>query len=308
MAAGLERTCWREMQVDHPAQWELAVANQAETPGRLTFSDRRHHRLDIKWRSIKYVPDLDLVLTRYKRRSKEDKIRYSDLSAAPSPWKGVVRKAADGTVVHAVRFYRDCRLLTDVAIVWPGRRDVGLEKSLLDSVRPRVEDGEQLLWQAMGLSVHCPVGWDLRQSSRNVGRIQWDFHKMVANDKIDRRAGMVRVERIAMPDALLTGRSVRDWLVDELPAGFHALRQRTVPQGRHSADELVSAAKRGLAARLTGNQQMMLDMAWLCPVEGRIYHVQFSQTRQDEEIALPESWQVNCCKAAPVVRASRNAG
>jgi len=309
MAAVLERTCWREIQVDHPPQWELAVASGAQEPGRLTFSDRRYHRLDIRWRPLKYVPNLDLVLSGYKRKQKGDKTKYSHLTSAPSPWKGLVRKTTGTTVVHAVRFYRDVRLLTDVAIVWPGaRRDISLENALLESLQARQADGQPALWQAMGLSVQCPAGYDLRQSSRQVGRIQWDFFKMAGQDKIDKRAGVLRVERIAMPDHLLNGRAIRDWLVDELPAGFHTLRQRTVPQGRHSADELISAAKTGLFARIAGSQQMRLDLAWLCPIEGRIYHVQFSEKRQDEDIALPASWQVNCCKAAPPVRASRHAG
>lgn len=305
------RTCWRGLEVDHPANWEVAVASGPSAPGRLVLADRRFHRLDIKWKPIKYVPDLDLMLGRYKRQDKrkgKDPVKRSALKTAPPQWRGMVCKTPNGSVVNAMKFFRKPRLLVDAAIVWPGHRDMSVENSLLTSLDFVGDQSAARLWQAMGLSVTCPGNLDLTESSLEIGRIQWTF--TVSNKDADakRRRALLRVERIAMPDLLLKGQAVRDWLAESLPKEYHMLRQRTVPQGRHVADEIVSTAKCPMGARLKGLQQMRLDLAWQCPIEGRVYHIEFAERRKDEEISIPKSWEVNCCRPLPDIGLSRNAG
>jgi len=308
MAEQLARTSWRELQIDHPPQWEVAVASGCDAPGRLVLADRLYHRIDVRWKPLKYVPNLELMLARYKRRDKDDKTFYADLSTAPPDWKGVVHKVSGATIVHAGRFFRSSRILTEATIVWPGGRSIELENRILASVKA-AEPGAQLrLWQAMGLSVTCPARYDLREASLKVGRIQWDFWPRAGNDKAAAAAGQLRVERIAMPDYLLKGRAVREWLAEELPAGSRQLRQRLVGWAGHQVDELVSIGKAPLSARLGGMRLMRLDLAWRCPIEQRIYHVTFTQCRRDEQIVLPEDFAVRCCRPVFVGGASRNVG
>ena len=278
-----------------------------DDPGRLTFTDRRYHRLDVKWKPIKHIPNSDLWLTKYGRRDKADKSSYASLSTAPAGWKGVVHKTSDTTVIHAGRFFREARLMVELTILWPGSRDIGLESHMLESVQVAGDDVQHRLWQAMGLSVSCPAGFDLRESSLKVGQIQWDFFPVTSDGKVAKGSPMLRVERIALPDHWLKGGAVRDWLVERLPAGYRQLRQRTVPWGRHSADELVTTAKAPLGARMRGLHEMRLDLAWRCPVEGRVYHLEFTEQRSDEEISLPEQMAVHCCRPIPDVR-TRNVG
>jgi len=311
MSAALARTCWRAVQVDHPPEWEVVVACGPDDPGRLTLADRYFHRLDMRWRALKYVPNMDLMLSKYKQRSKEDKSEITDLKSAPLPWRGVVHKTPRGVIVHAGRFFKPARLLVEVAIIWPERRDLSLESTLLSSIAPVNSGAGTRLWQAMGLSVTSPSSFHLRESSLKVGRIQWNFSlepaEKVAFAGVKRRP-QLSIERVAVPHYWLKGKALGDWLGEQLPDGWRRLRRRIVPQGPHSAEELISVRKTSIGLRLRGYHQMRLDLAWRCPLEGRVYHVSFVELRRNEEIHLPSQWQVHCCRPVPIPGVSPAAG
>jgi hypothetical protein len=308
MTGQLERTSWRAVQIDHPLEWEVAVASGPDDPPRLVLTDRRYHRLDVKWRALKYVPNLDLWLTKYGRRDKKDKTKYSPLATAPSGWKGVVQKRTEGTLVHAIRFFRQARLIVEVTLVWPERRDPGLENRILQSVETTDGQGEgPKLFQAMGMSVICPVEFDLRETNLKVGQIQWDFRAVSARRKVVKKGSALRVERIALPDYWLEGKALREWVIEQLPGGHRQLRERLVPVNHHGADELVSVGKTPLSGRFRGRREMRLDLVWRCPIEERIYHIELTEQRRDEEISLPERFEVHCCRPVPLVKA-RNVG
>jgi hypothetical protein len=308
MAASFDRTSWREIQVDHPADWEVAVASGPDDPGRLMLSDRRYYRLDVKWKPLRFVPNLDLMLTRYHKSDRKDHRQIAPLATAPPPWKGVVVKTDSGRVVHAMRYFSDPRMLIEASLIWPDRRDPAVESAVLASIEPASVRGDRRLWQAMGLSVTCPARYDLRKFDPKVGRVQWDFSAMRTQEKADRSAGVLRVERIAMPDRLLDGRSIRDWVADELPTGTRTLNQKRRADLPHAPEEIISVSPAPIGARLRGYQDVRFDLAWLCPVESRVYHVQLTQRRTDEQIELPQQFRVSCCRPVPGAAASRNVG
>jgi hypothetical protein len=294
--------------VDHPADWEIAVACGPDDPGRLTLTDRRYYRLDLKWKPLRFVPNIDLMLTRHHKRDQNDQRQITPLATAPPPWKGVVIKTESSRIVHAMRYFTDPRMLIEASLIWPGRRDAAVESAVLASIEPASDRKGLRLWQAMGMSVTCPSRYDLRKFDPKVGRIQWDFSAMRTADKADKSAGVLRVERIALPDRLLNGRGVGDWLSDELGPGARTLNRKRRADLPHAPEEIVSASPAPIGARLRGFQEVRLDLAWMCPVESRVYHVQLSQRRLDDQIELPGGFQVACCRPVPGVAVSRNAG
>ena len=54
------------MEIGHPPDWELSFACEPDAPGRCSFSDRYYQRMDVRWRELKYVPDLDKMLDKYR--------------------------------------------------------------------------------------------------------------------------------------------------------------------------------------------------------------------------------------------------
>lgn len=292
MAITMQTTCWRGMRLEHPSSWELTTVGGGKAPGRCIFSDRRYQRLQVLWREVKYVPQLDKIMEKHRRGAK-DPAKFIPKSS-PDPWRGFARKADSGWVVNAGRFFRENRWLVEAMFVWPGGRDEELENRILASIAPADNQQEAATWQAMGLNVTVPKEYDLSDCSLQVGRIRWQF----ASPK--KRAADITVERLAMASSWLKA-PVADWLDAELP-----IRQKRLFRGQdgsfaHPTDWIVSRARAGRLAAIARYKRINLDLAWLCPVEDRLYHITVSRLQRQTQIELPAGLSVQCCQHAPVV-------
>ncbi len=282
------------MQIHHPHQWEICAASGSDEPGRLAFADRYYHRLEVRWRPVKYVPNLDLILTRHRRKDKDADVE--ELSDIPDQWRGVARKTPEGTIVHAGRFFRKLRWLTEVTLVWYEQRDRELEKAILNSVEPQDPAAPVRLWEGMGLCVTTPRDFELSRNVSKVGYIQWDF---TAKSK---SAPELRVERIAFPDVWLT-QPLRDWMLDQLVEDHRTIREGFRLYNTHRAEELISEGKVGRVAALRGIRKVRFDLSWICPVENRLYRISVSERTRDNEVLIPEGLAVTCCRPVPSPRA-----
>ncbi|MCK4277087.1 MAG: hypothetical protein KAX78_11265, partial [Phycisphaerae bacterium] len=200
----MQRTVWRGMQIEHPDRWELMRASGVGEPGCCLFADPLYQRLEVCWRALKYVPDLEMMLQKYRQKTDQE-LELSDLATAPDPWRGVVRDTPDGTVVHAGRFFRQSRRLVEATIVWPQQRDLELEDAILSGIAVEKDDSERRLWQAGGMSLSIGGDFELLDSSAKVGQTRWQFGPAKSPKPT------LAVERIAMSEYWLEG-SLGDWL------------------------------------------------------------------------------------------------
>lgn len=292
MAAMLERTCWRGMQMEHPAEWELALASGLEEEGRCVFADRYFQRLDVRWKNLKYVPDMKLMLEKFRQKTQE-KLEISDLKGAPEPWQGVVRKAPTGCTVNAGRFFKEQRLLVEATIVWPRKRDTGQENLILKSIAPQ-ENKESLHWRAFGIDLLMPRRMDLLTSNARVGRITWTFGQP------KKSLPRLVVERIAMPDYWLR-QSLGDWLAQELPLRCKKIKDGPFSFNGHDGRMLLSRTKISTVSSLRGLRRIRLDAAWKCPKEDRVYRVAYMERKRERALNLPADFQMACCKVVPAV-------
>lgn len=281
------------MRIGHPADWELAIACGLDEPGRCCFADRAHQRLDVRWRPLKYVPNMDLMLDKYRRKTSK-KLDVSDLDTAPEPWCGVVRKTPDGSIVHAGRFFRATRWLVEASLVWPGERDADLEAQVLDTIAAQDPQEDLRAWCAMGFDLTVPRRFDVRSSAAEVGKIRWE---LAAPGK---RGPKLAVERLAMPEYWLKT-PLREWVEEQLPPKSRVLHRDTVNVKTHRGEQLISSSKIGTLSSLRGLRQLHLNLAWQCPAEGRVYHVSYAEVSRGEQVALPEHLEVRCCRAAPLI-------
>ncbi len=294
MALPLDTTIWRGMQVCHPAEWELSTASVFGEDGRCGFSDRAYERLDVRWRPLKYVPDIETMVMKHRQRL-EKETELSNLTQAPPEWRGLMRKAPQGaTIIHAGRFFQTQRLMVEAMLVWPQQRDADAEHAILESITPRaIQDGRHT-WQAMGIEMTAPGDYDLYESNAEVGRVKWVFRREAMKEP------SFTVQRIAMPEYWLKG-SLADWLGRQLPADQTIVEQGPVNCCGHTGEQLLSRGVIGKFASLRGRRRLRHDWAWQCPIERRVYHVTFVQEGRDEELDLPEAFAIRCCRPAPVV-------
>ena len=278
------------MEILHPPGWELAVASGVDESRRCTFADRLYHRLDVRWQELDFMPNLSLVLDKYRRRTQAETRKFKELGSAPAGWQGLVQTTMEGSqVVHAVRFFKPERLMAEVALVWPEKRDHGLEAEILAGLRPEGKARSERLWRAMGMSLSLARRFELRTSKAPVGKVEWTFTTGRKNDV------ELTVRRIAMPKYWLNG-ALRDWLADQPPSQNRQIRQDHVRFNAHRAERLFSCGRITPLASLLGRRQYRMDLAWLCPIEDRVYHVTCCQPRRDEDISVPPSLVIRCCR------------
>ena len=293
MSLQLQRTCWHDLEVAHPPDWELVTASGPNEPGRLTFADRRYQRLDLRWRPIQYKPNLSLLLDKHRQET-DPQDRPRKLTTAPAPWQGLVRSVSGATVVHAGRFFPDTGWLVEGMLLWPKARQRGLENAVLRSVAPRVA-GERALWQAMGLSLEVSREYALAAMTTHAGRIRWELAAGPG------RGSRITVERLAVPDYWVPD-SLGNWLQAELPEGTQVLHEGRATVNGHVAAEVIADISRGILRRFRRSRRVQISRAWRCPTENRAYHVAYAERRQDDAISLPKHLTVFCCgrAAAPV--------
>jgi hypothetical protein len=278
-----EQTCWRGLQLSHPADWEAGFLSGLGKPRRCVFVDRRFQRLEVQWRRVPRQPDLRQM---YQRVGKSYRDHPSSPLAGVPDWEGIVRREDKGSVVHAGRYFDASRWLVQVVLTWPGRRDRRVERAVLASIAPQ-EASEAVRWRALGLSAALPSAYELTTCNTQVGRVSWEFRRS------GRRPVGLILERIAMGRYWLK-EPLGDWLRTQLPAGFKVRRE--VPAGWAGHRGAAARSRRSNLLRgLLGLGVNRVDLAWSCPSAQRVYRLGVWQ-RTAGEIDWPAPLSVNCCR------------
>lgn len=294
--AALQTTVWRGMRMATPADWEIAQVSGPKDDGRCIFVDRHNTRLDIRWRTVDQEPNLDVMLEAHLQDASDEEQGHCVQMGSPD-WRGVETAVEHGVVVHAGRYFPERRWLAEATIVWPHGRDRDAEQDLLAGLAPEQLDEKTIRWQAMGLRMRMPVDQVWQKCSASVGRVRWDFTcgKGAAATKVS-------VERLAMPEYWLTG-SLATWLRRDLPKSARKVSSAKTTVNGHTASTLVSeytSKRRGALPVM--RKRLRFDVAWLCPVEDRLYRVSHtSPARRAGKLGLPNGLSIDCCQPAPPV-------
>lgn len=279
--------------MDHPGDWEIALATGPDAPLRCAFADRHFHRLDVRWREVRRPPNLSLLLEKHRQNPKGELRDVAALSDLPAGWHGLLRQGDNGCVTYAAKVFRERRMLAEATLFWPGQRDLRLEAAILESVATDASSPVRL-WQAMGVSLDLPEKFELRSSDTSVGRVRWEFATA------GRGATTLTVERLAMPDSWLRI-DVADWLAEQLPPRQIEVERSEESFNGHPAWRLVSRGRADLGTVLLRRRARRLDVAWLCPAENRLYHLAVRRVSRREELELPPSLVMRCCRPVPQV-------
>jgi hypothetical protein len=284
----LEHTCWRGLEMDHPSDWEMALASPPNKPAQCTFADRRYERLKVQWRALTLKPNLEKMVR--DRLTRDGKTGAAVLTGQPAPWQGVLQESERGAVAHAGGYFEPGRMLVEVVMIWPGRRDRGLENRILSSIRVADPAQGSRRWQAMGIKMSLSREFDLTAFECAAGRTAFTFGR-----KNEKRGPMLTVKRMGVPKYWLN-MPLEDWLESQLAAGDRVLAKNRTTFNGHNAAKVLSE-KRGRAwDRLRGYRPVRLDVSWRCPTEERVYHVVLAARAKGEDPELPDHVKIECCR------------
>lgn len=282
-----DHTSWRDVQLDHPGDWELFRMMRKNDRWRCSFTDRYHQRMDVRWRRLDYVPSLKKMLERHQK--KEQRERTTILTGQAEGWMGTLREVEGGWIVNTGKFFADAKLLVEIVIVWPDKRDRELENRILRGIRPvELQDGMRL-WQAMGMCVRLDGEYDIIEYKAEAGRVEWVFGRQKT-----RGGQRVAIERIAMPKYWLKS-TIEIWLRSQVQ-GWDLTDEWTAQINGHEARGLRAVAKGLMVDSLLFKRKLRADVAWLCDNEQRVYKVSCSVTRRSRDIAIPGDVFVECCR------------
>lgn len=292
MTTELDRTCWRGMEIGHPADWELSLASSQDSPGRCSFSDRHYQRLDVQWRPLTYVPDMDRMLEKH-RTHKGKKTEFRSAGNLPSAWRGLVCKIDGAWVLHAGRYFAERRLLAEVTMLWPGKRDKAVEQSILGAMSAQDTCAATQRWRASGIDATVGSEWDLVTCTSKVGRVSWEFRprKKMGHP----RGSVLTIERIAAP-AYWLDEPLAEWLEGLLPERSRTINRGPMQFNSHPGERLTSSTRLAIFSSLRGIRRLRLDIGWQCPTEDRVYHVSYARPSREDDLTLPEHFEVRCCE------------
>ncbi len=286
----LDTTVWRGMQIGHPVAWELAVASGPDDPGKCVFADRHYQRLSVAWERLTFMPNIDLLMKKFHHRQRPD-VTTTELGDLPSEWFGVHQETPTGEMTNALRIFPEQRCLVEIALVWPHRRDRDLEADILTSITPLDPDRSATRWAAHGLDLDLASEFELVKSVPNVGRIHWEFD----DDSRVKARGPIVIEKLAMAGNWLKD-SLANWIPTQLPASYRVRSQRAMEMNGHAAQEVISEGKIDMFAAWRGLSLIRIDVAWICPVEQRLFHVHVTQKVEGHSLSLPDSLHIRCCQ------------
>jgi len=292
MTTELDRTCWRGMQIGHPADWELSLASPQDARGRCSFSDRCYQRLDVQWRPLTYVPNMDRMLDKYRTR-KGKKTEFQDAGHLPDAWRGLSCEIEGAWVLHAGRYFGERRLLAEVTMLWPSGRDKALERSILSAISVQDPAAAAQTWRASGIDATVGSDWDLVTCTSKVGRVSWEFRPRKKTGRP--RGAVLTVERIAAP-AYWLDEPLGDWLVGLLPERSRTINRGPTRINSHPGERLTSSTRLAMFSSLRGMRRLRLDVGWRCPTEDRVYHVSYAQPFREDDLTLPEHFEIRCCQ------------
>lgn len=293
MSVKFDQTVWRGICVRHPAEWELVFASSHGHPGRCSFADRRYERLRVEWHRAKPETNFRKMLEDVASKKREEGKQAEALRGQAEGWYGTVEQTETGTLVHAGRFLEKAGLLADVLMIWPGKRDRRLENEVLSGIAVTPEED---LWQAMGLKVRVPQGYDLLHFLPEAGKVWWEFGR-----KDGKPWPRFSVERLAVPRYWLKV-PLEKWLEGSLEKGARAVSVGKAAYKGHEAVRLLSTKSGGAWDKVRGRREHVVHFAWKCPVEERVYHMRFSDMSRGAFPALPSALAIECCREPPLTR------
>lgn len=257
---------WRQLRVDLPEEWELLQFSRNPQQGRCAFADRNQFRFEINWRVVPARPDFERMLTDYRSRLDEDGIQDTRRIEC-SGWLGVYGVLPDRRATSRYGAYiAPLSCLVEAVFLWPGARHEPTEAEVLAALQPELPNAAgQVRWRAFGMDLRTRAGGFLEHCNADPGFAQFNFSS-------ERRRTWERFARRGFVPQWLH-EPVAEWLRRTTPRGFRTTFQRCQDNHGHSVSVTRAERRHRRLPDLLYGRREYAAAGWLCPRDGRLYHL-----------------------------------
>ncbi len=278
---------WRQWALAVPGDWEMLQFSKTADQGRCAFADRYQFRVELDWRMVTSAPDFGRMLKDYEGVLAREHGFTHLRRGMQGPWQGIAGRQDGRDVSRWGRYFDPPSCLVELVFLGSPRRDTALESAVLNSFRWMPGEAGWQPWRAFGMGLVVPADLPLTECVVEPARavmtfvgerrpVRWIFRRLGLADRwldvplatwLDRQAP----------------RRVKQRVGTELKAPGHDIR---ILAGRYMPRGLLNPGGRYDAA------------AWVCPEDGRVYHVS-RITRPARGVSAPMpaiQAMLSCCQ------------
>jgi len=292
--AGWKKLGWQGLELSVPDTWDLSAHSGNYRKGYLRLDDGERIRLEVRWEHQKRQVDIgDVVERSLKNAAKEISRKGIEFrskrhlkTSGGEKREECFRWTGDIQAINLVRQCESCGRVVFVRVLG----EVGAREGLLPTAK-RVfreltdhPEADWVLWRALGLNARVRKEYQLSRNRLLAGRIYLCFRGA---------PGTLEIERTALADRELRGRSMEEWTAARLK---HPERYTIVVQDTVQGHQLW-AAQRTKRSRWSARHGPQTLVTWHCEVTNRLFAVVLSR---GEVADLSRRARICCHESAQV--------
>ena len=282
----MQTFAWQGFEFEHPDDWECVRFSKNRTRGECAFSSRTGPRMSLLWSAIAGSADIRRFASEASSQLKKSDPKGRVTAAewkGPGTWTRLSMGAAANCLAVALAHLpnsKDSRGLPGLpdlmvqAQFYPDEvLNAAVQRRVLESFRlqnaqPASSARPTWRWNAFGCRVQLPREFELSACEVFPGRAAMTFKTP------GRRGQRLKIERLALPEQQLKGKSVAHWRLSTLEDVSRVIktceRQLHRPRwARRMELKAVAAARR--LQWLTRVPRQARTAAWVCDREQRLY-------------------------------------
>lgn len=280
---------WQGFELEHPDDWECVRFSKNRRRGECALADHSGQRLLLNWHAAKagHKADLGSMMAELSQQlGKADRKGRAGPQRTSGPWTLMDWIGSAGTVTLALAQFSERGLIVKAEFTPRGTDSDRRRDALLQSFRCRGTT-EEWHWSAFGCRLHLPCGLELEKCEVLPGKATLEFRQKA------KPAQTFRLQRLAMPELQLKGRSLKDFFSATISDRDRLIESRQDVFRGHDAFWATVRPLAGSAwQRLRQRKWRGRAAMWVCEREQRLYRTEWDGSPAAQEPRL-EAW-VEC--------------
>jgi hypothetical protein len=275
---------WRHFRLELPDDWEMLQFSRESRVGRCSFADRYQFRLELSWRTAQGPPDFDRLMSDYLAKLKLDATMPDAASTRVGDWPGLEGHQGGMLTSRFGRHFAGESCLVEAVFLWPESKDERLEEGILKSVAAEPEHpGRLRRWKAFGMDLLATSGLEMEECRVDPAYARMSFASaQPGREETFERLGMVS-EWLRV--------TVKEWLHQQTPRDVALSSKGSAAERGHAIETIGGSLRAGLVRKPRRHEAA----AWICPEDGRLYHVSTTGAEAGEAAPLAGR-RLSCCR------------